>query len=180
MNEIKPLLNYPRTRLIALMILGGVSVSLVPRLCAQVQTQNSPLLAAGGSLAAQVPALALSYGSGKTLAIQPDWYPNKQDFQPIAVYVGQALQFTLQFPTAFAGQTIAVWLDEGPATFTTPTNSGVVPIGQDGRVTIGFQAPQNSGHYHLVFQLGSRNSVLPLSVRDLSQMGTPANCPVAQ
>jgi hypothetical protein len=124
------------------------------------------------TLSAAVPAATLAYGSGKTLALRWDFYPDHQDFEPAGIYPDQILQINLQFPLTSAGKTISVSLDEASGLITTPTNSGAVTVGKDGSVSIGYQAPHDPGHYHVRFQFfGAHDSVLPFTVLGAAQAG---------
>lgn len=139
----------------------------------------SAVQAKAADLSATLPTLKLSYSAGKTLTIQPDWYPDRQDFQPIAIYCDQTLQVSLQFPPGFAGQAILVGVADGGGLITTPSNSAAVSIGKDGKASFAYQAPHSSGHYRIGFRFGSRDSLLPLAVIEPSLAGTAPNCPRA-
>jgi hypothetical protein len=129
------------------------------------------------ALGAQFPGLKLVYGKGKSLNVRPDRYPDREDFEPIAIYPDQQLQLTLQFALSAAGQTIFVGVVDGSGTITTATNSGAVIVGSDGTVSIGYQAPHDPGHYQVAFRFGAQDSVLPLTVLDSSQAAKPGHCP---
>jgi hypothetical protein len=158
-------------------LLAALSCAGTPHLCAQVRS----LSIGGDDLSGQLPLLTLTYikGNAKTLSVQPDWYADHFDFQPIAIYADQILQINLQFAAAFGGQTIFIGVLEGAGVITTPTNFGAVTIGKDGKSSIGYQAPHDPGHYRIAFRFGSRDVALPLTVLDFSDAGKASNCPKA-
>ena len=132
---------------------------------------------ASADLSNQVPVLKIFYGSGKSISIGPDYYADHWDFIPVAVHADQILQISLQFPSSFAGQSILVGVVEGAGLITTPTSSGAVTIAKDGNVSIGYQAPHNSGTYRIAFRFGARNLGLPVIVLDAFQGQGTGNCP---
>jgi hypothetical protein len=165
-----------------------------------IQVSPPPGLLLGDQLA----FLSLSYvvnGAGKTLPVGTDCYPDHQDFQPIAIYPDQTLQINLQFPSNYVGQIIFVGVEEenasggivmsstssgavatdtdayGAVSTSTPPRSVAAPIGTDGTVSIGYQAPHNPGHYHVLFGFGPLKPVLPFTVLDSDEAARPGNCP---
>jgi hypothetical protein len=162
--------DRPLYKIISVALFGVLAGVQTFRLFAQAPVAST-------DLSNQLPVLKISYGTGKSLSIGPDYYADHWDFIPVAVHADQVLQVNLQFPSSFAGQSILVGAVEGAGLITTPTSAGAVVIANDGTVSVGYQAPHSSGNYRIAFRFGSRNTGLPVIVLDALQGQGTGNCP---